>query len=184
VAGDFRILNLPEARFECTFGRGCDGVCCREGRPPVYPEERELIAANLTSLLPDLRSEARALVEREGFVSKRRKEGHPMLRVVRGWCVFFHQGCVLHRHGEREGDPFKYKPAACALFPITRDPSDGAWYVRQKGYRKEAWDLPCLEPGELAPPASASLQAEIALAERFTRQGSAALIAPPTASDP
>src|SRR5258708_5403239 len=35
----FRILNLAEARFECTFGRGCDGVCCRNGRPIVYPEE-------------------------------------------------------------------------------------------------------------------------------------------------
>src|SRR5262249_11085517 len=97
------VINLSEARFECIFGRGCDGICCHNGRPPVYPEEIERIDDNLSKLLPELRPEARAVVERKGYLSRRKKLGLPMLRVVDGWCVFFHQGCVLHKVGAREG---------------------------------------------------------------------------------
>ena len=35
------VVNLSEAKFECIYGRGCDGVCCQNGRPGVYPEEVE-----------------------------------------------------------------------------------------------------------------------------------------------
>ena len=38
-----------------------------------------------------------------------------MMRVVDGWCVFFNQGCVLHKLGASEGDKFRYKPAPCSL---------------------------------------------------------------------
>ena len=163
------VLNLNEATFDCTFGRGCDGICCRQGRPPVYPEEAERIAANLPKLFPLLRPEARDLVSRRGFLSRRVKAGQPMLRVVNGWCVFFERGCVLHRAGAAEGDSFRYKPAMCALFPLAKDLRN-RWYVRQKGYKGEIWDLPCLDPAASALPAAESLAAEIALAERFERE--------------
>lgn len=161
------IINLHEARFECTFGRGCDGVCCREGRPPVYPEEVEAISANIARFLPHLRPEARAVVERRGFlVPRRRRLGQRMMRVVQGWCIFFNQGCVLHKVGAEEGDKFRYKPSLCSLFPIQQDKHD-RWYVRQKGYKREHWDLFCLDPHSTGVAAADSLRDEIALAKRF-----------------
>jgi hypothetical protein len=161
------IVNLDEARFECTFGNGCDGVCCREGRPPVYPEEIETITANLGKFLPLLRPAARAAVERNGYlVPRRRTLGQRVMRVAQGWCVFFNQGCVLHQVGSREGDKFRYKPSLCALFPIQQDGHD-RWYVRQKGYKGERWALPCLDPRACSIPAAESLRDEMALAQRF-----------------
>lgn len=160
------VVNLSEATFECIFGRGCDGICCRNGRPPVYPEEIERLDADLEKFLPHLRPEARQLVESEGCFSGRRRHGLPMLRVVGGWCVFFHQGCVLHKVGAAEGDPYRYKPAACALFPLARNDKD-EWYVRQHGYEKESWNLFCLDPRATSKPAAESLQEEMGLAERY-----------------
>lgn len=154
------VLNLNEARFECIFGRGCDGICCQNGRPAVGPEERQRIDENLHKILPQLRPQARALVEKEGFVSRREKLGQPMVRVIDGWCVFFHQGCVLHKVGAAEGDSFRYKPYSCALFPLARDEKD-RWYVRQRGYKGEAWDLFCLAAEPSTPPAALSLRQEL-----------------------
>src|SRR5262249_46360381 len=82
------VINLAEAKFECIFGRGCDGICCHNGRPPIYPEEIERIDANLPKILPELRPQARAVIERKGYLSQRQKLGLPMLRVVDSWCVF------------------------------------------------------------------------------------------------
>src|SRR5207253_3769634 len=130
---------------ECVYGRGCEGVCCRNGRPPVAPAAAERIRANLDKFLPHLRPEAGAVVVKDGFVSKRTKRGQPMLRVVGGWCIFFHQGCVLHKVGAVEGDKYRYKPAPCGLFPLAKN-DKGEWYVRQQGYDGEAWDLFCLAP--------------------------------------
>ncbi len=161
----FRILNLAEARFECTYGRGCDGICCRNGRPILYPEEAVLLDQKLPQILPFLRPSARALVERQGYLSGRKKCGLPMARVQAGWCVFFNQGCVLHRIGAAEGDPFHYKPSVCSLFPLDKG-AHGEWRVRQKGFDGEIWDLFCLDPAASEKPAAESLQAEIALAER------------------
>ena len=163
------VLNLSEAKFECIYGRGCDGICCQNGRPGVYPEEETRIAQNLEKFLPELRPEARKVVEKEGFVSKRRKDGLPMLRVVGGWCVFFHQGCVLHKVGAVEGDKYRYKPAPCGLFPLAKNDA-GDWYVRQWGVEGEAWDLFCLNPKASDAPAAESLAEEIALAERYTAE--------------
>ena len=157
------ILNLSKARFECTFGRGCDGICCKDGRPPVYPEEAAAIQAAMPAVLPRVRPEVRSLLERDGFLTRRRKAGQPTLRVARGWCIFFHRGCILHDLG--------LKPSLCALFPLQKD-LRGRWYVRQKGYQGEAWDLPCLDPGPATPPAIESLRAEIALAESFENPSS------------
>jgi Fe-S-cluster containining protein len=166
VVSGFSILNLDTARFECTFGRGCDGICCRNGRPILYPEESALLDARLPSILPLLRPPARALVEKHGYLSHRRKCGHPMARVSDGWCVFFNEGCVLHRLGVAEGDAFRFKPAACSLFPLSKD-ERGRWYVRQKGYKGEIWDLTCLDPAWSGAPAVESLAAEIGFAQRL-----------------
>ena len=162
----FSILNLDTARFECTFGRGCDGICCRNGRPTVYPKEAVLLDAKLPAILPLLRPTASVLVEKHGYLSRRRKCGHPMARVSDGWCVFFNEGCVLHRVGAAEGDAFKLKPAACSLFPLSKDEHD-RWYVRQKGFNGEIWDLSCLDPAMSGVPAVESLAAEIGFAERL-----------------
>jgi len=163
------VLNLHEVTFECTFGRGCDGVCCRNGRPPVSAEEAARLDANLGKFLPLLSPRARRAVEEGGYASRRVKAGMPMLRVVDGWCVFFHQGCVLHKVGALEGDMYRYKPAACALFPLARDEQD-RWYVRQWGYKGEEWDIFCLNPEASPLPAANSLQSEIELARFYTEQ--------------
>ncbi|MCI0458414.1 MAG: DUF3109 family protein [Gemmataceae bacterium] len=169
MIGALPVINLSEARFECIYGRGCEGVCCRNGRPGVYPEEVERLDANLDKFLPHLRSEARVVVETEGYLSQRQKQGLPMLRVVEGWCIFFHQGCVLHKVGAAEGDKQRYKPAPCALFPLAKDEQD-QWYVRQKGYKNETWDLFCLDPTASSMPAAESLKDEVALAQRFSEE--------------
>ena len=41
MVGELPVINLSEAKFECTYGRGCAGLCCQNGRPGVYPEEVE-----------------------------------------------------------------------------------------------------------------------------------------------
>ena len=160
------IANLETATFDCIFGRGCEGICCRNGRPPIYPDELQRIYAVLPALLPELRPEARSVVERSGYVSRRVKAGQPVARVVGGWCVFFNRGCTLHTLGAREGDRFRYKPAVCAFFPLAKDERD-RWYVRQSGHRGEIWDLPCLDPAASDVPAAVSLEDEIALVESF-----------------
>ena len=163
------VLNLHEVTFECTFGRGCDGVCCRNGRPPVSAEEAARLDANLGKFLPLLSPRARRAVEEGGYASRRVKAGMPMLRVVDGWCVFFNEGCVLHKVGAAEGDKFRYKPEPCSLFPLERDDADN-WYVRQHGYKGEKWDLFCLAPGCSSVPAAQSLAEELALARRLTEK--------------
>jgi hypothetical protein len=163
MATSLPVLNSSEATFECTFGRGCEGICCQTGRPMFYPEEVERVDANLGKFLPEMRPEARALVAKQGYLSNRRKQGYPMLRIQGGWCVFFNKGCVLHKVGAEEGDKYRYKPIACALFPLAKDERD-RWYVRQLGYKGEEWKLFCLDRNNSTIPAAESLQEEMALA--------------------
>jgi hypothetical protein len=160
------IANAATATFECTFGRGCDGLCCQNGRPSLSPGERAAIEGNLDKFRPHLRPEARRVIEADGFLSNRRKLGQPMMRVVGGWCVFFNGGCVLHKVGLEEGDFTKFKPSQCVIFPLDQRP-DGRWYVRQHGYEDEEWDLFCLDPKNSARPAVVSLAAEIGYAARI-----------------
>lgn len=173
MATPLPVINLAEAKFECIYGRGCDGICCQNGRPGLYPEEREILGKNLQRFLPELRPEARAVIEEAGYVSNRQRDGLPMLRVVGGWCVFFHGGCVLHKVGAAEGDPYRYKPAACALFPLAKN-DKGEWYVRQWGYEDEQWDLFCLNPAASPTPAAQSLTGEVALAARYEAEAAEA----------
>jgi len=157
--------NLATARFDCVFPT-CGGVCCQNGRPPVEAGERERIGANLDKFLPHLRPTARAAIEERGFVTKRTKAGLPMLAVDGGSCVFFNEGCVLHKVGAAEGDRWKYKPWHCVVFPLTRT-GDGKWYVRQWKHRAEAWDLFCLNPRESPVKAADSLAGETEFAREL-----------------
>lgn len=159
------VLNLSDVTYECIYGRGCDGICCQNGRPPVAPEEQARLDENLDKILPLVSEKARKAIVKDGYVSKRVKAGMPMLRVLDGWCVFFHEGCVLHKLGAQEGDKFRYKPAPCSLFPLEQDEEDN-WYVRQHGYKGEQWDLFCLAPGQSQVPAARSLKEELAFAAR------------------
>src|SRR3954469_11956116 len=160
------VLNLDTAKFEGIYGRGCDGICCQNGRPPVSTEEAARIDRNLKKFLPLLSEPAKKAIAKDGYLTKRIKSGKPMLRVVGGWCVFFNAGCVLHKVGMAEGDKFKYKPAPCSLFPLERDDDDGEYYVRQHGYKGEQWDLFCLAPGATAVPAAESLNEELEFARK------------------
>lgn len=156
------VTNAETATFDCTFGRGCEGICCRNGRPSVGPDEQARIARVLPRVLPLLRPDARRLVAATGFLSNRTKLGRPMVRVSGGWCVFFNAGCVLHTVGAEDGAALQYKPTLCALFPLA--PDGDAWYVRQWGYNGERWDLFCLNPRVTARPAVESLAGELGLA--------------------
>jgi hypothetical protein len=163
------VLNGEVATFDCVFGRGCDGICCRNGRPSVTPAERAAIEAVLPRALPLLRPEAREAIEAEGLVSNRTKLGHPMVRVAGGWCVLFNGGCVLHKLGAEDGDAYQYKPRQCALFPLEKDKA--GWFVRQWGYDNEEWDLFCLNPKQSDRPALDSLGPELALAAKCDAEG-------------
>jgi len=163
------VANGAEATFDCIFGRGCEGICCKNGRPSVDSAEQKAIGKVVSRVLPYLRPEARKLIESKGFLSNRTKLGQPMLRVVKGWCVFFNQGCTLHKVGSQDGDAYQYKPVQCALFPLEQG-DDGAWFVRQWGFRDEKWDLFCLNPKESDKLAIDSLSSELALAAKSQRQ--------------
>jgi hypothetical protein len=167
VSAGTPIENLGTARFECVFPT-CGGICCKNGRPPVERAEERRIAANLRKFLPHLRPSARARIEKDGFVTKRTKEGLPALAVTEGWCVFASEGCVLHKVGAAEGDRWKYKPWRCIAFPLERS-KRGAWHVRQWKLKGEAWDLFCLNPKESPKKAARTLQGELAFVEELER---------------
>jgi hypothetical protein len=73
---------------------------------------------------------------------------------------------VLHNLGAAEGESFRYKPAACALFPLQKNAAD-EWVIRQWGYDGEKWDLFCLNPCHSPKSAAESLRDELALAAMF-----------------
>ena len=158
------VINGDTARFECTYGRGCEGICCQQGRPPVDARQQAEIDGLRERWFPLLRPEARSLVERDGWLSRRVKAGDRMVRVAAKWCVFFNKGCVLHTLGAEDGNPMGYKPEACALFPLEKD-DKGNWFVRQKGFKGEEWnELFCLAGKRETPLAVNSLASEMELA--------------------
>lgn len=161
-APPLQVENLDQARFCCVYPR-CGGVCCRQGRPAVEPAEIRRIDALLPRLLPLLRAEARAELRQGGWLSQRIKQGRRCVRVVERWCLFFNQGCVLHRLGLEDGAAYRYKPWRCVTFPLNFERGEG-WYVRQHGHRDEAWDLFCLDPAASEAAARDSLQGELAFA--------------------
>jgi hypothetical protein len=158
------VVNAETATFDCIFGRGCEGICCKDGRPCTYDDERQRINDNLDKFLPEMRPEAAAVARRDGVASNRLKFGGKSLRVVGGWCIFFNQGCVLHTVGHREGDAYKYKPYVCAVFPLH---PYSQYKIRQWGYDNEKWDLFCLNPKATEKKATETLESEIALVTRY-----------------
>jgi Fe-S-cluster containining protein len=178
MARSLPVVNLKEATYECIYGRGCDGICCQNGRPSIGREESARIDENLEKFLPHLLPAARKLIENEGYLSRRVKMGAPMLRVLGGWCVFFNKGCVLHKVGAEEGDKYRYKPILCSLFPLDQD-DNGRWFVRQHGYEGEAWDLFCLAPSASTVAAAESLGEEVKLAAKAQAAGHSLLNRPP-----
>jgi hypothetical protein len=168
AAPPLHVENLATATFKCVFPV-CGGICCRQGRPTVEPDEQARIDANLAKLLPLLRPGARKHVEKRGWLTRRIKGGLHTVAVQGGWCVFENGGCTLQKAGMLEGERWKYKPAACIRFPLDKD-GDGPWYVRQRGHRGEAWDLFCLDPAETRTVAADSLADEVRfVAERESR---------------
>ncbi|HEY1186149.1 MAG TPA: DUF3109 family protein [Gemmata sp.] len=161
------VSNADTATFDCSFGRGCEGICCKNGRPSVSAAEQAVMRSVLARVLPLLRPEARKVIEADGFVSARTKVGQQMVRVVGGWCVFFNRGCTLHTVGTEDGESYRYKPTQCALFPLEKDESAGEWYVRQWGYGDEQWELFCLNPANSPRRAAESLAPELELAARL-----------------
>lgn len=158
------LLNAETATFDCTFGRGCEGDCCTNGRPGLTDQEQQKISRKLSTLLPLLKDKARRIIEDNGLVTQRQRAGLYMAPVVDGWCVFFNEGCALHKMGAVEGDSLKYKPAQCAIFPLLWD-EDGDFYVRQWNYKGEEWnDLHCLNPAKSKVKATESLKNEMNLA--------------------
>lgn len=158
------VWNSESARFECVWP-GCGGACCKESRPPVSLGEEAIIDANVERVLSMMRPVARAAVTRRGWLTKRRKSGRPTIAIAEKYCVFYAEGCVLHKLGASEGDKNKYKPGTCITFPLDRDDHD-RWYVRQQGVEREEWDLECLDPKASERTPSESLREEIAFAER------------------
>jgi hypothetical protein len=138
--------NLDTARFKCVYP-SCGGLCCRQSRPPVEPAEAKRIQANLHRVLEHMRPSARKAVEKNGFLTKRIKSKRQMISINDEYCVFYNEGCVLHRLGAAEGDSTKYKPWVCTAFPLDTNESGEEWMVRQWG-KGEAWDLFCLNPKE------------------------------------
>ena len=131
----------------------------------IDPHNAERIDAAFPAVLEMLRPKAREAVERDGYLSDIKRDGYPVLREVDGWCVFFQNGCALHRIGEERGSKFAYKPYLCALFPLEKiDEDEGNWFIRQKDYRDEKWDLPCLSPEAGTGLAFEKIQDEIVLA--------------------
>lgn len=157
-----KVLNAETATFDCVYPV-CGGACCKNGRPGLEPAEAERIGANLEKFLPELRPAARRRIKAKGFVTKRSKEGRPTLAVSEGACVFFNEGCALHKVGAIEGDRYRYKPWLCVTFPLALE-ADGNWYVRQWGLNGEAWDVFCLNPKESEKIAGSGLAGEIEFA--------------------
>src|SRR5437879_13919223 len=92
------VENLATARFKCVFPV-CGGICCKNGRPSVEPDEQVRISENLERFLPHLRPSARAHVERHGWLTRRIKDGHRTIAVEGGWCVFENGGCTFQKVG-------------------------------------------------------------------------------------
>lgn len=153
------VENLDSATFKCVFPV-CGGVCCKNGRPPVEPDEQARIEKHLEKFLPHVRPSARAHIEKHGWLTQRVKDGFRTIAVEGGWCVFANEGCTFQKVGMLEGTPWKYKPSACVRFPVEKT-KGGSWYIRQWGYRGEAWDLFCINPAESKVPARESLADEI-----------------------
>src|SRR5256885_2260379 len=81
------IDNIATATFKCVFPI-CGGICCKNGRPPVEPEEQARIEQNLARILPHLREGAQKHIKKFGWLTKRIAARYRTIAVQGGWCVF------------------------------------------------------------------------------------------------
>ena len=171
--GGLPIVNLDEARFECTFGRGCDGVCCKEGRPLVYPDEVGRIAEALEKLQVEAPPRGPGGRGEEGVPQRPASPGPPRPAQRRRLVPVLPRGMppAPTRAGGRGQVPVQ--AGRLLLFPIQQDEHD-RWYIRQRGFHRETWDLFCLDPRIHPRPAAETLVEEIALAKRFDDEAKAA----------
>lgn len=158
-----KVVNLDETKFQCVFP-ACGGICCRTGEPRVEQAELAKIEANLEKFRPHLRPVAQEYLAANHFTKFDHETNYPRVAATDGWCLFFNEGCVLHKIGAMEGDKYAYKPWLCVTFPLEMHDRD-RWHIRQWGKFEEDWDLFCLNPAESPLPARETLADEIAFAK-------------------
>lgn len=159
------LINARQARFRCDYP-ACEAKCCSSSRPTLEAAELARVLGNLHKFLPLLRQRARDVIGAAGITTRRRKHNCASVAVVDGRCLFYNEGCVLHKVGASEGDRWRYKPWRCITFLLTTC-GDGEWYVRQWGPHGERWDVGCLGPRRTRERAAPHLSAEIAFVEEL-----------------
>lgn len=117
-------LDVLEKTFCCDLDR-CKGCCCIEGDAgaPLTDEEEQRILDLLPQLLPDMRKDARQIVESQG-ISYIDPQGEKVTQIVDGKdCVFARTNkdgwcyCLIEKL-YREGKTDFMKPISCHLYPI------------------------------------------------------------------
>ena len=131
IANTIVSLDVLEKEFCCDL-ESCKGCCCIEGDAgaPVTDEEEKHLQDLLPLLLPEMRKEAREVVEKQGLTYLD-PTGDKVTQIVdgkdcvfartdyNGWCY-----CVIERLYNTGKIDFR-KPLSCHLYPIrlTEHPS-------------------------------------------------------------
>lgn len=126
-------LTWLTSRWECIFGRGCEGIdarrpdagCCVHGAHFADRKDRKRVATWVDRLTPDLWQNHRTGT-RKGWTE--REDGADKTRVVKGACIFHNDadfaggyGCALHHLAIKEGVSFiETKPDVCWQLPLRR----------------------------------------------------------------
>jgi hypothetical protein len=131
-------VTFLESRWECIFGRGCEGVltgpaaelsqgCCSYGAHFTSEADANRVvaaAATLTASQWQFRQKGRSASR----VVRTNKEGELVTRLVDGACIFLNRpgfaggaGCALHRAAlERGVEPLELKPDVCWQLPLRK----------------------------------------------------------------
>ena len=117
-------LDVLEKEFCCDLDT-CHGCCCIEGDAgaPVTKEEEDKIQSILPLLLPEMRKEARTVVDAQG-IAYFDPSGERVISIVNDKdCIFArtdHQGwcyCLIEKAYNAGKIDFK-KPISCHLYPV------------------------------------------------------------------
>lgn len=128
-------FDVLTREFVCDLDT-CKGCCCIEGDAgaPVAPDEIEKLKAVVPIVWDDLEPEAKAVIEKEGVVTKD-PEGDDVTTIVNGReCVFTYTApdgtcmCAIEK-AYREGKTDFYKPISCHLYPIRLTETDDVTLV-------------------------------------------------------
>lgn len=131
-------VTFMESRWQCIFGRGCQGVltgpapelvqgCCSYGAhftDAADVQRVEEAALTLTASQWQFRQKGR----RGSAVAYTNRAGETVTRLVQGACIFLNRpgfpggaGCALHRAAlERGIEPLELKPEVCWQLPLRR----------------------------------------------------------------